>query len=99
MPVLPLLNPPPTVTLQQVVNSLRAYPDLNPVLSAAGWTQEPALAAANDVMQRIFAEGMDWKWNRAYVPPFLTVALQQDYMTSVVDFGWLEQGYRVDINN
>ena len=99
MPVLPLLNPPPSVTLQQVVNSLRAYPDLNPILSAAGWTQEPALAAANDVMQRIFAEGMDWKWNRSYVPPFLTVALQQDYPTLINDFGWLEQGYRVDINN
>jgi hypothetical protein len=42
---------------------------------------------------------MDWKWNRAYVPPFLTSSLQQDYMTSVSDLGWLEQGYRVDINN
>ena len=99
MPILPLLNPPPAVTLQQIVNSLRAYPDLNPVMSAAGWTQEPALAAANDVMQVLLAQGMDWKWNRAYVPPFLTSSLQQDYMTAVTDLGWLEQGYRVDINN
>jgi hypothetical protein len=100
MPVLSPLNPPNnSPTLQSIVNSLRAYPDLSPIMSASGWTQEPALAAANDVMQRIFAEGMDWKWNRGYVPPFLTVALQQDYPTQLVDFGWLEQGYRVDINN
>jgi hypothetical protein len=100
MPVLtpnpPILQPP---TLQAIVNSMRAYPDMNPIISAPGWTQEPALAIANDVMQSIFAEGLDWKWNRAYVPPFLTSPLQQDYMTQVTDFGWLEQAYRVDINN
>ena len=100
MPVL-TPNPPPLQppTLQAIVNSMRAYPDMNPIISAPGWTQEPALAIANDVMQRFFSSGMDWKFNRAYVPPFLTSPLQQDYMTQVVDFGWLESGYRVDINN
>jgi len=42
---------------------------------------------------------MDWKWNRSYVPSILTVALQQDYVTQVTDLGWLEQGWRIDINN
>jgi hypothetical protein len=42
---------------------------------------------------------MDWKWNRAYVPDILSVALQQDYLTQVTDMGWLESCDRIDINN
>ena len=42
---------------------------------------------------------MPWIWNRAIVPPFLTVSLQQDYCTQLTDIGWLENGWRVDINN
>jgi len=69
------------------------------VLGVGGMTQEPAITIANDVMQRILSQPMDWKFNRGYVPSILTVALQQDYVTQVTDLGWLEQGWRVDINN
>jgi hypothetical protein len=100
MPVLTPVTPATSsATLQSIVNSIRSYPDLAPVTSAPGWTQEPAISIANDVMQIILAQGMDWKWNRGYVPPFLTSSLQQDYPTTLIDVGWLEQGYRVDINN
>lgn len=88
-----------SITVQQVVNSARAYAELSPVLGASGWQQEPALTIANDVMQRFFAEPLNWKFNRATVSPFLTIALQQDYVTSVTNMGWLEQAWRVDINN
>jgi hypothetical protein len=88
-----------TIKLQQIVQSARAYSDLQPILGTGGWTQEPALTIANDVLQRILAQGMDWKWNRAYVPPILTVALQQDYVTQVNNIGWLEYADRIDINN
>ena len=119
------------ITLQDIVNSIRAYPELTPILSPGGWTKEPALTIANDVMQIFLAQNLDWKWNRAVVQPFLTVALQQDYIgvgpgpastvgggagygqggygqggyggtsnnPSVLDLGWLEQGWRIDINN
>ena len=99
MPTLSSIYPPSTWTVQSVVNYARSYPDLVPVLGASGWTQEPALTFANDIMQKILSQGMDWKWNRAYVPPFLTVALQQDYITQVNDIGWLEYADRIDINN
>src|ERR1017187_10230570 len=99
MPTLSQIYPPSTWTVQSVVNYARSYPDLVPVLGQSGWTQEPALTFANDIMQKILAQGMDWKWNRAYVPPFLTVALQQDYITNVTDIRWLEYGRRIDINN
>lgn len=98
MPI--LTSPNNSLKLQRIVNFLRTYPDLVPVLGGtSGFTEEPSLTLANDVMQRIFAQGMNWKWNRAYIPPFLTVALQQDYMTQVTNVGWLETVSRVDINN
>lgn len=88
-----------TITVQQIIKSTRAYAELTPQLPAGGWTQEPGLTIANDVMQRILAEGMDWKWNRGYVPAILSVGLQQDYVTQVTDMGWLESADRIDINN
>jgi hypothetical protein len=68
-------------------------------LGTSGWEREPALTIANDVMQRFLSNQLDWKFNRSNVPPFLTVALQQDYVMNVVDLSWLEQMWRVDINN
>lgn len=86
-------------TIQDIVKTARAYPDLIPVLGASGWTQEPALSIANDIMQLMLAQNLNWKFNREYIPPFLTVALQQDYPTLITDLGWVEQCWRVDINN
>lgn len=88
-----------TITVQQIVTSARAYPELVPVLGVSGLTQEPAITIANDIMQKILAQNLDWKWNRQYVPSILTVALQQDYVTQVTDVGWLEGAWRIDINN
>jgi len=69
------------------------------VLGTSGFSQEPAITFANDVMQKILAQGMNWKWNRVYAPPFMTVALQQDYITQVNDISWLETCRLIDINN
>lgn len=88
-----------TWTLQSIADDCRSYPELNPLFGAGGWTQRPFLNIANDVMQRILSQSLDWKWNRAYVPGILTVALQQDYVTQVTDLGWLESAWRIDINN
>jgi len=88
-----------TITLQEVVNYLRTYAELEPVTAASGFTQEPFLTISNDIMQRFLAQGMNWKFNRANIAPFLTVPLQQDYVTSITNLGWLEQGWRIDINN
>ena len=88
-----------STTLQQVVTWARSYPECVPVLGTSGYTQEPALTFANDVMQKIFAQGMDWLFNYVQISPFLTVALQQDYVTNVTDIGWMQGVDRVDINN
>jgi hypothetical protein len=100
--------PSTTITIDQVLHFARTIPELVSLFPDAGWAQEPALTIANDVMQRMLAQPMNWKWNRQYVAPFCTVALQQDYIgvqalystyPSIIDMGWLEACTRVDINN
>ena len=87
-------------TLQTIAMQMKANPDFYNVLGGApGYTTEPFLSIANEVMSRILAENMPWKWNRKIIPPFLTVSLQQDYCTQVTDIGWLENAWVVDINN
>lgn len=99
MPVLQTASPAGIQTLQQVANSFKTLPELTPLMGTSGWTQEPTISIANDVFQRILAQDMDWKWNRAYAPAFLTNGLQQDYVTNVSDMGWVENAAMLDINN
>lgn len=87
-----------TIKISDIVTQIRAYPAVHPVLGTSPGL-EPALSIANDVIQKMLAQSLPWKFNRALVAPFLTVALQQDYITSVTDLAWLEQGWRIDINN
>lgn len=89
---------PSTIKIGDVVNQLRVYPDVIPVLQSAPGA-EPAITIANDVIQKMLAQSLPWKFNRGNLPPFLTIALQQDYVTQTMDLGWLEQGWRIDINN
>lgn len=99
MSAFPLVPPSSTITVQETVNWAKAFPECNPVLGTSGFTQQPGLTFANDAMQKILAQGMNWKWNRAYIPAFLTVALQQDYPTQITDVSWLETCRMIDINN
>ena len=99
MPVIPG-NQAYSLTGQQIANQLKANPEFYNVLGgAAGYTAEPMLTVLNEVMSRILDENMPWKWNRKVIPPFLTNSLQQDYVTNLTDIGWLEDAWRVDINN
>jgi hypothetical protein len=88
-----------TIAVENIITSARAYPELTVVLGTGGWEREPALTIINDVVQRFLSQSLDWKFNRSNIPAFLTVALQQDYLTNIVDLSWLEQMWRVDINN
>ena len=87
-------------TLQSIAMQMKANPDFYNVLGGQpGFSTEPFLTICNEVMSRILAENMPWKWNRKIIPPFLTVSLQQDYVSNITDIGWLEDAWRVDINN
>jgi hypothetical protein len=99
MPVIPgqqALSP----TVQSIANQLKANPEFYNVLGgASGYSTEPLLTLCNEVLCRILDEGMPWKWNRRVFPSFLTVSLQQDYVTNITDLSWLENAWLIDINN
>lgn len=89
-----------STTVQQLANQLKSNPEFYNVLGgAAGYSSEPMLTLANEVMSRVLAENMPWKWNRKNFPAFITVSLQQDYCSNITDIGWLEDAWRIDINN
>jgi hypothetical protein len=50
-------------------------------------------------MTELIQQAFNWKWNRFKLPLFYTNSWQQDYALNVVNLGWLEHGYMVDINN
>lgn len=93
-------NQATTQTVQKIAIQLKSNPEFFNLLGgAAGYSTEPLLTLANEVMSRILAENMPWKWNREVWPAFLTVSLQQDYVSNITDIGWLENGWIIDINN
>src|SRR6266567_8650238 len=68
-----------SVTLQQIVDDINTYADLEPVLNVGGQTATKVLSIANTVMQAIFAEPFPYKWNEFNIPPIFSNSLQQDY--------------------
>ncbi|SRR6266568_3745038 len=89
-----------TTKLQAIVDFTRTYPDLSPVLSSGGFSLEPALTIANDVMIAMLSRPFNWKWNRTRVPVFYTNSWQQDYASLTVNnLSWLEYAILIDINS
>ncbi len=89
-----------TTKLQSAVDHARTHADLAPVLSTGGFSQEPALTIANDVMTEMLSKGRPWKWNRIRLPFFYTNSWQQDYaLLNVNTLAWLEYAILIDINS
>lgn len=93
-----------SVRLQEIVDDASSLGDVSPALATGGFSDAPALSIANDVMQAIInggpaAQPYNWKWNRFNVKPFPTISYQQDYFVpGVVNLGWLESCWAVNIN-
>lgn len=88
-----------TLTIQNVVNWARTHTKLVPVVGVGGFSNEPALSIANDVLQTMLSKPYAWKWNRVEAASFDTVENQQDYTASVTDMGWLEHATIEDTNS
>jgi len=89
-----------TIKLQQIMDEVSAIGDLNPVFNnTGGFADRPAITIANDVMSELISIRFPWKWNRIKIPPFPLTSYQQDYATTLMNLGWLENGLRVDVNN
>lgn len=68
-----------TITVQQVVNYASQHTELMPLISVGGYSNEPALSIANDVMSELLAQPFPWKFNRSVAPFLVTQQWKQDY--------------------
>ncbi|MGH7744531.1 MAG: hypothetical protein ACREQ5_06890 [Candidatus Dormibacteria bacterium] len=86
--------------LQQIVDFAKTLPELNPILSTGGFSDQPARSIANRVMIDMLAARFPWKWNRFKIPPVYTNSWQQDYaLQTMNNLAWFENGVIVDINS
>ena len=66
-------------------------------VSNLGNSQEPAMTAANMVMQTVLGPPFRWRFNRS-VKTFSTIIGTQDYAQAVANFGWIEDASIQDPN-
>jgi hypothetical protein len=84
---------------------VKAFADIEPIFNVPGYTDQPALTIANDVITAICGVPFPHKWNETNLPVFYTSSYQQDYAlvnpngSSVTNVEWLERGIAFDINN
>lgn len=93
-----------TILLQDIVDEALTFGELAPVLATGGYSAQPALSIANDVITAMMQGGpsgqpFNWKWNRINVTPFYTISYQQDYFVpNLVSIGWIEYAWCSNIN-
>src|SRR5579863_8048114 len=89
-----------TITLQNVYDAIVVFGDIEPALNASGYSMQPLLTIATDVMNEICAQNFPQKWNEFNLPLFWTNQLQQDYaIPGLTNLSSLERGICIDINN
>lgn len=93
-----------TIKLSDIVDDASTLGDVAPALATGGYSSSVAMSVANDVMNAMLLGGasgqpFNWKFNRILIPPFPTISWQQDYfIPGLVNLGWLENGWAVNIN-
>lgn len=92
---------PSTIQVQDLIRYARTHPWTTPVLGQAGYTDEPALSFANEILEKVLSRPLNWQWNRATMPPIWTNPFQQDYPVGLLQtqLGWMESSVLTDINN
>jgi hypothetical protein len=90
-----------TLTVQNLIDYARLFPWTTPALGVAGYSDEPALSFADDIMKKILAKSNPWPWNAAKFPAIQTQPYQQDYPTNIsqTTMGWLQSAVMIDINS
>lgn len=94
-----------TYTIQNIIDRVVSFADIEPVLNVGGFSLEPALSIANDVFNEILATPFPHKWNSADIPQFYTWSWQQDYAllnpdgSSVYNIEWLQEGVAFNISS
>lgn len=83
-----------TITINAVVDWARTQTKMVPIVGVGGFSNEPAMTIANNVIQEMLAYPYNWKFNRTSLTAFDSTEGTQEYTsTSVSNFGWLERAY------
>ena len=69
---------PSTRTIQQTVNFASTHVELLPLVGVGGYSNEPAISIANDVLAEILSPPYNWKWNRKTMNLFVPQQNKQD---------------------
>lgn len=94
------------ITLQKMLDKVRPFGDITPVLASVGGYQlEPFLTICTDVYSMIVGVPFPHKWNEINLPLFYTNSFQQDYAlinpdgTSFYNVEWLERGIAIEMTS
>src|SRR5579859_2860263 len=93
-----------TISLSDILDEASTLGDVAPALAVGGYSNQPALGIATDVMQAIINGGpagqpFNWKWNRMNCPGFFTFSYQQDnFVPGLVNLAWIESAWASNIN-
>lgn len=84
-----------TITLRNSINFVGPILKMQP-LGVTGW--EPAMTAANIVLQTILQAPFRWRWNRGTFTfeTVVTTPPTTDYSVAIADFGFLEETWLTD---
>src|ERR1700692_3489487 len=89
-----------TRSLQFFYDYLVTLPDIKGGLNTGGYSLQPLLSIAQDVMNYMLSQAFPWKWNEIIVPTFYTNSWQQDYaVLGLTTLAWLQRGTVLDVNN
>lgn len=94
-----MANSQSTLTLQMILDKVKGFGDLYPILGkTSGMQLEPFLTIAQDVLTDIYGQEFPYKWNEVKIPQFYSNSYQQDYVilnpdgSSFYNLEWLERG-------
>jgi hypothetical protein len=73
---------PSTILLSTTVGIVQTSKGMKPLTGVGGVANQPALEICNNTLQRLLSAPYDWRFNRNAIPPFTTIAYQQDYVIS-----------------
>lgn len=87
-----------TITIQQVYDKIIVLGDVEPALNVGGYSDQPMLTIATDVMNEMCSQNFPYKWNEFQIPYFTTNQYQQDYaIPGLTSLSSLERGIAVQI--
>ena len=88
-----------TIRISDTLNWVAAFIQQRPTTGVANIPNEPALTAANKVMQSILAPPFRWSWNRAENSTIICTPGVTDYTVVLPNWGWLEKAYGYLVTN